>query len=81
MSNPLDTIFIGLTEAGTEKAISLQASLIGAIVENARGTTDVWTKLHQDGDSKVFIVEEEAKDIREAMREGFLSVTEKGKKK
>ncbi len=72
-------IFLRLTESGTEKQLSLQASLIGAILENSRGTTDVWTKLHQDGDSKVFVVDETAEEIRDAMHEGYQTTKEKKK--
>jgi hypothetical protein len=72
MNNPLDLIFLRLTEAGTEKTVRLQASLIGAVLENSRGSTDVFTKLTEDGDSKVFIVQEKEDEIFDAMREAYM---------
>lgn len=80
MNNPLDLVFLRLTESGTDSEISLQASLIGAIVENTRGSTDVWTKLSEDGDSKVFQVTESREEIQEAMREGYIANKEPEKK-
>ena len=73
MNGPLDMIFLRLTESGTENEISLQASLIGAMVRNSRGSTDVWTKLMDNGDSKVFQVLESREDIQKAMHEGYRS--------
>ena len=76
MNNPLDLIFLRLTEAGTEKTVRLQASLIGAVLENSRGSTDVFTKLTEDGDSKVFIVQEKEDEIFDAMREASNNANE-----
>ena len=76
----MDLIFIRLTEAGTQKGLSLQASLIGGIMEDTRGNTEIWTKLMQDGDSKVFVVEEEVEDILKALNEAYLSLQKEEKK-
>ena len=65
--NPLSLCFIILTESGTDKEIRLRADLIGAYISNTRGTTDVYTQLKEDGDSKVFSVMEHSEDIADAL--------------
>jgi len=64
--NLLNTIYIHLTSP-TGEMIKLRADLVGARVENTRGTIDVWTQLREDGDSKVFTVKEDDKYITEAL--------------
>ena len=66
----LETTFLHLTSPSEEK-IHLRADLIGARVENTRGTTDVWTLLMEDGTSKVFTVMETPKEITEAMAKAY----------
>lgn len=63
MIDPLSRVYIKLTEAGTDSEISIRADMIGAIVENQRGSSSVYTTLLADGDSKVFDVLEEKKEV------------------
>ena len=78
MSNPLDLIYLKLTEAGTDKKIRVKAALIGAIRENQRGSTDIFTELLEDGDSKIFTVIETEEEVFEAMRAAYIE-NSKGK--
>ena len=71
--------FLQLTEAGTGKKIRLRADLFGGIIENTRGTVDVWTEFVEDGSSKVFTVSEDADQIIIGLAEAVRLSEEKKK--
>ena len=77
--NRLKYQFLHLTEAGTKKKIRLRADQFCGIVENNKGTVDIWTDMAEDGSAKVFTVTEDAEQIIEGLTEA-LRLAEKKEK-
>lgn len=66
--NDLYKVYLRFNIISKDEPLRIRADLIAGFEKNTRGSTDLYTLLNDNGDSKVFTIEETPEEIIEAIQ-------------